>query len=474
MAAAAPRGPWQPILPDAGAVAEALDELAAALAAPDAVEGRVAGSTGAAGAAGGDRVAGVAGAEEGAAGAPAARAATALADGPAGLALFFHYLDQARPGQGHDARAVSYLETAIQATATAITSPGLYGGFTGIAWALEHLTGRLLEPPAPGEEDPGAEVATALTGYLGHSPWLDDYDLISGLAGIGVWAVERAPRAAAAEAAASVVARLDELAERRDDGVSWRTPPERMLDSEREEYPQGNYNLGVAHGVPGVIGVLGEILAAGLAGDAVRELLAGAVEWLGRQTLPADAASRFAYAAAAAPGNHEVRPSRLAWCYGDPGIALALLGAARAAGEPEWERQALATARVAAARPRDQGGVVDGSLCHGAAGLLHLYNRLYQATGDPLWKTEALAWTERLLAQREPGEGIAGWRSWRPVGEITYPNPELGWANDPGFLTGAAGIGLALLGAVSPVEPAWDRVLLCSVPPRGAAAGGGL
>jgi hypothetical protein len=37
---------------------------------------------------------------------------------------------------------------------------------------------------------------------------------------------------------------------------------------------------------------------------------------------------------------------------------------------------------------------------------------------------------------------------------------------DPGFLTGAAGIGLALLAATSPVEPAWDRVLLASVPPR--------
>jgi lantibiotic modifying enzyme len=463
MAAATPRGPWQPILPDAGAVAEALDELAAALAPPAAAaeaggSGKVA--TSAAAAPG-------AGAEEGAAGAAAAVRHAALADGPAGSALFFHYLDQARPGQGHDERAVAHLETAIQATGVAVTSPGLYGGFTGVAWALEHLTGRLLEPPAPGDDDPGAEVATALAGYLGHSPWQNDYDLISGLTGIGVWAVERAPRAHAAAAAADVVSRLGELAERRDGGVSWLTPPERMLDSERADYPQGNYNLGVAHGVPGVIGALGEILAAGLAADAARELLAGAVEWLLRQTLPAGAASRFGYAVAA--GNHESRPSRLAWCYGDPGIALALLGAARAAGEPEWERQALATARTAASRPRDQGGIVDGGLCHGAAGILHLYNRLYQATGDPLWKAEALAWTELLLAQRQPGEGIAGWRSWRPIGDFTVAEPELGWTTDPGFLTGAAGIGLALLGAVSPVEPAWDRVLLCSVPPRAAA-----
>ena len=40
----------------------------------------------------------------------------------------------------------------------------------------------------------------------------------------------------------------------------------------------------------------------------------------------------------------------------------------------------------------------------------------------------------------------------------------MGWRDEPGFLTGAAGIGLALLAALFPVEPAWDRVLLASIP----------
>src|ERR1700674_702706 len=476
MDATTPRGPWLPILPDgdharvAGRVEQAIDELAAALASPE----------GSASAAGGSRW-------------------QALADGPAGLALFFHYLDRARPGQGHDEHALAHLETAIAATAETMATPELYGGFSGVAWVLEHLTGRLLEPPAPGEEDPGEEVAAALAAYLGHTPWLDDYDLISGLAGFGVWAVERMPRPRGEEAVENVVRRLGELAERGDGGITWRTPPERLLASEAESFPQGNYNLGGAHGVPGVIGILGEIVAAGLAprkagqplkageaghageagqareagragetGKAVdaRELLAGAVEWLLGQRLPAGSPSVFPYSAA--PGT-EATPARLAWCYGDPGISVALLSAARAAGEPEWERQAVAIARAAAARPRDEGGVVDSGLCHGAAGLAHLYNRLFQATRDPLFKTEALAWIERLLAQRRPGEGIAGWQAWRPIGEITGPDPELGWVTDPGFLTGAAGIGLALLGAVSPIEPAWDRVLLASAPPRRAS-----
>jgi lantibiotic biosynthesis protein len=451
MDAATPRGPWVPILPDgaeahgAAGVERALDELAAALAPAAAEENPSASKT---------------------------AQSQALADGPAGQALFFHYLDRARPGQGHDERALAHLETAIAATAETMTAPGLYGGFSGVAWVLEHLTGRLLEPPAPGEEDPGEEVATALTAYLGHTPWLDDYDLISGLVGLGVWAVERAPRPGGEEAAASIVRRLGELAERHDGGMTWRSAPERMMPSEAAIHPQGNFNLGVAHGVPGVIGILGEMVAAGLpAGGAAgegtaRELLAGAVKWLLEQRLPAGSISCFSYSVA--PGVEPV-PARLAWCYGDPGISLSLLSAARAAGEAEWERRAVAVARAAAARDPDAGGVVDGGLCHGAAGLAHLYNRLHQATGDPLFKAAALAWIERLMAQRRPGQGIAGWQAWRPIGEVTGPDPELGWVDDRGFLTGAAGIGLVLLGALSPVEPAWDRVLLASAPPRAAS-----
>jgi hypothetical protein len=449
MDAATPRGPWVPILPDgdeahgAASVGRAIDELAAALA-PVAATRSAAEIPG----------------------------SQSLADGPAGLALFFHYLDRLRPGQGHDEQALQHLETAIAATAETMTAPGLYGGFSGVAWVLEHLTGRLLEAPAPGEDDPGEEVATALTAYLGHTPWLDDYDLISGLVGLGVWAVERAPRSGGEDAAASIVRRLGELAERHDGGVTWRSSPERMMPSEAANYPQGNFNLGVAHGVPGVIGILGEMVAAdlpaaGAAGEGTaRELLAGAVKWLLEQRLPAGSVSCFSYSVA--PGVEPV-PARLAWCYGDPGVSLALLSAARAAGEPEWERQAVAVARAAAARDPDRGGVLDGGLCHGAAGLAHLYNRLFQATGEPLFKAAALAWIERLMAQRRPGQGIAGWQAWRPIGEITGPDPELGWVDDRGLLTGAAGIGLVLLGAVSPVEPAWDRVLLASAPPRAAA-----
>jgi hypothetical protein len=43
---------------------------------------------------------------------------------------------------------------------------------------------------------------------------------------------------------------------------------------------------------------------------------------------------------------------------------------------------------------------------------------------------------------------------------------ELDWRNDPGFLTGSSGVGLALLAAATSVEPLWDRLLLSDVAPR--------
>ena len=117
-------------------------------------------------------------------------------------------------------------------------------------------------------------------------------------------------------------------------------------------------------------------------------------------------------------------------------------------------------ALTAAARDESTSHVRDAGLCHGAAGVGHLFNRMFQATGEERLAEAARLWFERTFTFQAPGEPIAGFRAWE-VGIEGNP----GWRPDAGFLEGAAGVGLALLGAVSGVEPAWDRVLLVSLPP---------
>jgi hypothetical protein len=249
-----------------------------------------------------------------------------------------------------------------------------------------------------------------------------------------------------------VIDRLTETAEHRAEGLTWWTNPAWLPAETCAKYPRGYDNLGLAHGVPGVIALLGQACAAGVAVARARPLLEGAVRWLLAQQEPGG------FPALVAPEAAE-KPARLAWCYGDPGVAAALLWAARCVAEPAWEREALAIARRAARRPPEDAGVVDAGLCHGAAGLGHLFNRMFQATGEPWLAEAARSWFARALAMRRPGRGIGGSAAWQLSDDGIRT-----WVADAGLLTGAAGIALALLAAITGVEPAWDRMLLVAIP----------
>jgi hypothetical protein len=187
-----------------------------------------------------------------------------------------------------------------------------------------------------------------------------------------------------------------------------------------------------------------------------RPLLEGVVRWLLKQKMRDGQRGCFPYFV----GPHVRRKrARLAWCYGDAGLAAALLVAARGAGESAWEREALKIARVAAERGAERSGVVDAALCHGAAGLGHVFNRFFQATCEDWSRRASSFWFARALEMRRPGKGVGGF--------LSFQRDERGEAHmvaDTGLLDGAAGIALALLAASTANEPSWDRTLLLSLP----------
>jgi hypothetical protein len=383
--------------------------------------------------------------------------AASLAGGEAGQALFWSYLAQAGGGEDCEEMALTCVDRAVDSLSGQWLAPMLYVGYPGVAWMVEHLQGRLLTTDEG--EDPGEEIDEALLRHLDRPSGDGEFDLIMGLAGLGVYALERLPSPGAARAAEClerVVGHLEATAERRPEGAAWRTPPERQWGDLIDQAPNGSFNLGVAHGSPGVIGVLAGACAAGVAVERARPLLEDAVSWILAHKLEDRSLSTFPEFAG--PGVVP-KPARLAWCYGDAGIAAALYAAGRAVGEPAWQREALEIAVAAAARPSEIARVHDACVCHGSAGLGHLFNRLYQASGDVRLRDAALVWFRHALDQRRPGEGIGGFHYWAYQKEDqTFREASVG-----GFLEGSAGIGLALLAALSPVEPEWDRLLLASL-----------
>lgn len=386
-----------------------------------------------------------------------------LAVGQGGPAIFLTYL-AAEPAEPtvSDHHAALRLEKVLEGAESASLPPNLYGGVAGVAWTLEHLEPKLF---AADDEDTNEDIDLLLIEHVSKVPWIEDYDVVSGLVGYGVYALERLPRPSAVTLLEKVIDHLETWAETTPQGITWLSHPHLLWEETAALFPQGCYNLGLAHGVPGIVALLGEILAAGVAVDRARPLLEGAVSWLLAQRLPEDSPSAYTDligAGGKSARGEAPRPSRLAWCYGDAGVAVALLGAALGAERADWRRAALDIARRAARRSKEDARVKDAGLCHGAAGLAHLFNRMYQATGEPWLKEAALRWIRETLDLRDPTVATAGFASWEPDG----PGGNFSAVPRTGLLTGSAGIGLALLASVSDQEPNWDRVLLSAVPPR--------
>lgn len=317
------------------------------------------------------------------------------------------------------------MDRALAAMARDAMSPWLFDGFAGIAWVAHHLFGE------GSAEIDGTIARVARHSSIGH-------DLLGGLVGLGVYALAR-PRAGLGR----VVTSLGASAVLDAHGIAWETAVDALPPGALPPGTRRHLNLGIAHGLPGVIGLLALARDAAVAsvrrpGDAIGRtrdaLLDAAVRWLLAHRLSDGAASCF-------PGwidpGVAPLPTRQGWCYGDAAIARVLWLAAGAADEPAWRRVALDVARQAAARRPPTGGAVDAGLCHGSAGIAHIFNRHWQATGEHVFADAARRWFRRALARIDR---VAG----------------------SGFLSGRAGVALALLHATTAHEPTWDRVLLLS------------
>jgi hypothetical protein len=377
-----------------------------------------------------------------------------LARGQAGLALLYTWMARTRRTPQADVLAWQCLDEAIEMVSKQAMNASFWGGFPGVAWAAD-LADRLLDPDA---EDRSEAVDDALLRLLSRANlWPAPYDLVVGLTGLGVYSLQRYPRPLATECLRRVVELLHERVQEDEHGFFWWTPPAEILDPQaRKQYPSGRADLGVAHGVAGAIALLGSICGAGVEQATVRPLLEGAVRWLLAHSMPTEAGPTFPIWVA--PGLRP-SPARCAWCYGDPGIAAALLMAARGVGDAGGERAAVALACRAAERPTSETGVVDACFCHGAAGLSHIYNRMYQSTGEPKLGRAALYWLERTLdfyrlARANGGAWVQG------SNDPTHQEP---WTGID-MVEGAAGVALVLLAAATSIEPSWDRMFLVSGP----------
>lgn len=134
----------------------------------------------------------------------------------------------------------------------------------------------------------------------------------------------------------------------------------------------------------------------------------------------------------------------LAWCHGAPGIALARLSSLPLLPDPLLAGEIEAALKTTATRGFGNSHVI----CHGDLGNADILLEAARVLGQPAWKQHALRELARILGP----EAAANWRFDNALD-----------VDNPGFMTGLAGIGYALLRFAAP-----DRVpcALALQPPK--------
>ncbi len=213
------------------------------------------------------------------------------------------------------------------------------------------------------------------------------------------------------------------------------------------------FNISLSHGISSVILLMIEVLTIG-AGESLKgevcQLLQGASNYLLSQQLdPIKYGSYFPIFP------KEVEPpqrSRLAWCYGDLGIAYALWKTGCFLHDQSLKEKVIEIFKYNALERQSVSSsmVVDAEVCHGAAGIASVFRIMYNETQLPFLLAGFEYWVERVFSLSTMNNGL-----FFP----TYNPLKKTWDVRYSLLDGLSGIGLCLL-SVKREEWNWTKILL--------------
>jgi lantibiotic biosynthesis protein len=224
----------------------------------------------------------------------------------------------------------------------------------------------------------------------GALPKKREYDLISGLTGLGAYLLRRH---SGGELLRDVLAYLVRLTEPSLCGL----PGWWALDGPTgpgHDWEGGHGNVGIAHGVTGPLSLLALAALRGVVVDGQADAMLRICKWLDRWRC--GEWPRIWWPETLTRANHDTgyirqdRPYRPSWCYGAPGIASAQHVAGLALDDELRQRLALDALAWCVTDETQLARIRDGSLCHGWAGLVYVawraggHDRRIRAAVPPL------------------------------------------------------------------------------------------
>lgn len=274
------------------------------------------------------------------------------------------------------------------------------------------------------------------------------YDPIQGICGIGRYALENIHDSRFLDLVTNITKSLISLSQpftyKGQQIPGWFLSPNDSLNAKnRSLYPNGTFNLGLAHGVTGILAFLSIAYLRGIQLEGQKEAIDRISTWIRDRSFVGKSGIMWPYCIS---WEEEVQgkpfskiDSRDAWCYGVPGIARTLFVAGKAIGNQDLKSFAATAFRNIFLRSPEKWNLPGPTLCHGIAGLLLITREMSKEEGleDLDHQVKEL---ENLL--------LSFYKSSSPWG---FQDIELGphgksyEVNKPGFLEGTAGVLLTIL-----------------------------
>lgn len=373
-----------------------------------------------------------------------------LMGGGAGVALFLNYYAKYSKKEDYAEESFNIISDIFDKISLGNTYHTFAGGLAGIGWLVE-----LFEQNSFLESDTDeiiGELDDYLFEYLQKELKNKHYDYLHGAAGIALYFLKRKKSEKKENYLTEFVNHLDKMSIKEENGIKWIS--DMMID---ENSSKKVYNISMSHGIASLISILSKLYIQNINKEKTEKLLNGAINYISSQQFDIKDSLAYFPNSISLDGDKGTQ-SRLAWCYGDLGISVALWNASQAFNDKKLENKSLEILLHSSKRRNlQENSVVDAGLCHGTAGIAHIFNRMYINTGISEFKETSEYWFNLTLKMARFDDGLAGFKVRR-----TKDFQEWSWTNDYGFLEGIAGTGLALISAISDIEPKWDEALLLS------------
>jgi hypothetical protein len=276
------------------------------------------------------------------------------------------------------------------------------------------------------------------------------YDIIHGISGIGSYILENLSLPHFMECAQKITIALISLCQPIViDGYQvpgWYLAPNDFLNVRNNDL-KGNFNLGLAHGVPGILAFLSDAYLRGVVVDGQKEMMIMISAWIRKKSYLGKGTIRWPYSVSFEEEIKEktnAKGCKDAWCYGAPGISRTLFIAGKALEDEELKSFAGAAFRDIFSRSREEWQLPGPMLCHGIAGLLMITFEMSKEIGCEDLSLRVNELHQILLGFYNP-KAPFGFKDIEQCrdGGITE-------VSKTGFLEGSAGVALALLSLSDP------------------------